>query len=317
MDEGTQNAQKANTDERIETIEKKMEDIVLKLSRGRKKKKDIRKIEVGSIVKQILTNEEYTRLLHVCDNSEYVLEDKFIVRTMLTIGFRLGEVVHFKKCWVNFDQKTITIPAHEPCNCGYCKSQLKRQLKRIGKSKEEQESISEKEVMNYYWQPKTNAGVRVVYYGFDSEYEMILNDYFSKYDGWPGAYITAYRRIRKLLDLAGLQNHVDHHLRKTAGTNYAAAGLTEHQLMDVMGWDDADVAREYIRLYGPRSVESQKKVLGEGKKKGYISDSRIALYLTAFGRQVLTRRKYRDEEEWLRDVLFSKKDDTERKITDY
>ena len=73
-----------------------------------------------------------------------------------------------------------------------------------------------------------------------------------------------------------------------------------------MGWDDIQVAREYIRLYGPRSIQAQKKILDPENKKEVISDSRLIFYLTDFGRQVITRKRKRDEEAWVRDVLFLK-----------
>jgi integrase len=307
MNEEKKETSKVEIGERMDSIENKMVDVINKLSK--KKKKNIRKIEVGPVVNEILTEEEYKHLLQVCNNSKHSLQNNFLVQTMIILGLRLGEVTHFKKSWVNFEKQSIAVPSHEPCDCSYCKGRLKAQLNTMDKSKEEQKSISEKEVMKYYWQPKTNAGVRIVYYGFDSEYEKILKDFFSKYDKWAYSYSAGFKRIRRLLDRADLKDHVPHHLRKTAGTNYAARGFTEQQLMDVMGWEDSKVAREYIRLYGPRSVEAQKRVLGDGKKKGSIDDSRNIFYLSQPGRQAFTRRKNRDEGEWLRDVLFSEKDD--------
>ena len=304
-------------DERIDSIEKKMADILNKISKSKKKKNKLTKIEKSVTIDEILTEEECKRLLDVCDNSKHPLENNFLVQTMMKIGFRVAEVTHLNKKWINFEKQTITIPPHEPCDDSYCLSRIKAQLKTMGKNKEEQERIGREKVMKYYWQPKTPASVRVVYYGFDPDYARILEEYFSKYDRWPLSHGCGASRIRKMLDLAGLKNHVAHHLRKTAGSNFAAKGFTEQQLMDVMGWDDSEVAREYIRLFGARSIEAQKRVLGDGKKKGVITDSRVVFSLISFGRQVCTRKKSRDEEEWLRDVLFSKESKKYKTISDY
>jgi integrase len=224
---------------------------------------------------------------------------------MLQTGLRLGEVVHFSKHWVNFDRRTLGIPPHEPCDCNYCLDRIKAQLKTMKIPVEKRNPIAIEKVKNYYWQPKTEAGVRVVFYGLFSDYEKILEEFFANYNQWPNSYFTAYRRIRKLLDLAGLESHVPHHLRKTGGTNYAARGLSEHQLMDVMGWDDSSIARDYIRLHGLRSVEAQMNLLDTEQKTGFILDSRFMFYLTASGREMVIRIKKRDEEEWLRSLLFS------------
>ena len=268
--------------------------------------KKIKSIKLDPVSNEILTEEECHRLIEVCNKSEHPLENNFLVRTMLTRGFRIGETIHFRKSWVDWKGKKITIPPHDVCACYYCETQLKQQLKTRGASEEDLKKISKEEIMKHYWKPKTKAGVRNIYYGSDPEYEQILKEFFSKYEKWPYSYNAAYRRIRKLLDRADLGNHIPHHLRKTAATNFATHGFNEYELMDIMGWDDSTVAKKYIKLSGARSIEVQKRLLGTGKKKAFISDSSILFYLTNFGRQAFTRRKSRDDEKWLRDVLFPK-----------
>jgi integrase len=315
MNEEKTKKSKDEIDEYINSLDDKITDAVNKISKKRKKKTELRKIKKSVTIGEILTEEESRHLLEVCNNSEHPLENKILVMTMMIIGFRIGEVTHLKKRWVDFKKQTITIPAHEPCDCNYCFGRIMEQLYTISKNKGEkqdkenkdkQKLIAKQKVKEFYWQPKTPAGVRVVYYGFDPEYETVLKEFFSQYNSWPLSYAAAYSRLRKMLNLADLKDKKDHHLRKTAGSNYAARNFTEAQQMDVMGWDDANVARVYIRLFGPRSVEAQKKALGDGKEKGYIHDSRITFYITDFGRQLLTRGKKRDEQKWLKDVLFPK-----------
>jgi len=270
----------------------------------RLKKGENMELKLDSVANEILSNEELNRVFDVCDHSEKYLENNFIVKTMGLLGFRVGEAAHFRKSWVNFEKKTIRIPAHEPCDCSYCQERVREQLKKREYSKEESKTIAKKIVSKYYWHPKTTAGSRFIYYGFNAEYERILNEFFSKYDQWPYTVNTAERRIKKLLNLADLGDHKSHDLRKTAGSNFAAKGLNEYELMQIMGWEDSKVAKKYIRLSGVRGVESQKKNLGTGSKKVIINDSRIIFYLTSLGRKLFTRRKRKDDGIWLKSIIF-------------
>ena len=231
--------------------------------KSKKKKNKLTKIKKSVTIDEILTEEECKRLLVVCDNSTHSLENNFLVQTMMIIGFRIAEVTHLKKKWINFETQTITIPSQDFCNCRYCLSRIRVKLKNLGKTKEEQERIGREEVMNYYWQPMTAVGVRIVYYGFDPDYARILEEFFSKYDRWPLSHDGGASRIRKMLNLAGLKYHTAQHLRKTAASNYAARGLTVAQLMDVMGWD-----KRYTSSYCRGKIKDQSEYIGKGKRNG-------------------------------------------------
>ena len=265
----------------------------------------------------ILSKEKCDRLISMCERSEHPVENNFIVQTMLILGLRRGEVAHMKKSWVDFNNKRIRIPSHEPCSCSYCVKQVKQKLKQMREPKEKWENVSKEEVMRWYWQPKSRAGVRSIYFGFDPEYVQVLKNFFAKYDEWPYSVATAYKRIKKMLKLAGLGNRIPHDLRKTAATNFAANGIGVFQLMDIMGWDDIQVAKWYVRLAGRESEKALKEQLGDGTNKSFIQDSRLVFYITKFGRKMATRKKKRDEEEWLRSILFTKNSpDTSQKRLD-
>jgi len=297
---------KNSNEKQLESIEKEindLKDVVNSLAKKRKKKK---KDKIDHVVNAILSEKECKRLIQVCKQSKNPLENSFLVRTMMTLGLRVGEATHVRKKWIDFENRRIRIPSHDPCGCSYCRDRMKQRLKTIGKNKEEQDNISEEEIMKYYWQPKTNAGTRSLYYGFDSEYEKILKDFFSKYDTWPYTTSSGNTRVKKMLKLAGLGDHVPHDLRKTAATEYAAHGINEYTLMEIMGWDDSKVARKYIRLAGIRGENAVKKAMDEGKPPPSITDSRIIFYITDFGRKVITRKKRSDDEKWLRRALFNK-----------
>jgi integrase len=301
------NLPKGDIEKRLEDIEKEMRDSTRFVnSMVRKTKKKKKKSKIDPVINAILSEKECERLIKVCEQSKHPLENSFIVRTMMILGFRIGEVVHMSKKWVDFNNKRIRIPSHDPCCCGYCKTRIKERMKAIGKSKEEWGHISKEEILKYYWQPKTVAGARSVYYGFDTEYEKILKDFFARYDKWPRSVNNGYLRVKKMLKLAGLGNHVPHDLRKTGATNYASYGLSEFQLMEIMGWDDSKVARKYIRLAGIRGENAVKRAMDGGEKPPPITDSRIIFYITDFGRKVITRKKRSDDKKWLNHVLFNK-----------
>lgn len=269
-------------------------------------KKGKRKSRLRPTEYDILTKEECNRLINVCERSEHPIQNSFIVQTMMIPGLRIGEAAHMKKNWVDFNNKRIRIPSHQPCSCSYCQVRTKQKLKLL--HKENWKNVSNEEVMKWYWQPKTVAGVRNVYFGFDPDFTESVNDFFAKNDEWSYSVNHTRRRIKKMFELAGLENHIPHDLRKTAATNFAANNISIFPLMQIMGWDDIQIALRYVRLSGILGERALKKEMGDGKEKLFIHDSRIIFFITNFGRQVITRKKNRYEEEWLQSILSTKKD---------
>jgi hypothetical protein len=65
----------------------------------------------------------------------------------------------------------------------------------------------------------------------------------------------------------GLQQCSPHGLRKIGAVRAAEAGASEHELMAMFGWDDANMARIYTRK------AAQKKMAASGAAK--VSNSRV------------------------------------------
>lgn len=250
----------------------------------------------------ILSDEEWDSLITVCKHSKETLENEFLVRMGRDLGCRIGETGHARKEWFDFNENVIRIPPHQPCPCGYCILQYTQRMK-IPKTTK---NISIEEVKKWQWQPKSKAGARSIYFGNNPETTKVIHQFFAKYDRWPYSVNVAEHRSRKLFNLAGLDDHTYHDLRKTHATERAAK-LSLFQLMDVMGWDDINVAKKYVRFRGLASVKVQKEIFGDGKKKFYIEDienSDIELYDTSLGRWAITREKSSDEPEWVRTEIF-------------
>jgi len=271
------------------------------------KKKNEEKEPKKPVTINILSNEEWNLTLNACKHSKTPLENELILRLMKDLGLRIGEAAHIIKEWVDFNKKTIRIPPHQPCSCYYCIVQYKQRMKHMGPLK----NISAKEVEKWQWQPKSKAGARTIYYGYNREAKKVINDFFTTHDKWPYLVGTTGKRVGQLFKIAGLKGHVPHDLRKTAGTFWAHK-LTLFELMDIMGWDDINVAKRYIRFAGFANVKVMIEKFGETADKTFTMESSIVFYITSLGRWAITRKKKNDESEWLRNKLMPKNDPQKR-----
>jgi len=182
----------------------------------------------------------------------YGMQAQAAVLILGRLGLRRGELAHLKSNWVNVREKMMTIPLYEPCNgekngdgpCGYCKQLAK------GKA-ERREDVTEKEIMDSQWEPKTDAAARDVYYGFDARVEMFLERFIENWDSWIWSAQSVNRRIEKAAENAHMQTDVTPHtLRATAATYHAARGLEMHALMQYFGWAQPSTAEVYLARNG-------------------------------------------------------------------
>lgn len=173
------------------------------------------------------------------------------IYVMGRLGLRRGELVHMRESWINWREKRIEIPAHSPCDmgkggivCGDCKQQAQQRV-------EHADGLSLEEALRLSWAPKTEAGVRHVYYGHDTRAEMYLERYFGsdEYTRYEPSGTAVSRRVKRAAELAPEMDPEDvhpHGLRSTAATQFAAEGLGIYQLMQVMGWVKMSTAEAYI-----------------------------------------------------------------------
>ena len=176
-----------------------------------------------------LSEKDFWKLVEACRDTAQVKENRFLILVMGIPGLRVGETVHMRRYWVDFEREVITIPRHQPCSCSYCKSILKK--------KHGRNDIAKGEIMEEQWHPKSDAAVRSIPFGFSQDVKHILKLFFSKHRQWPYSVSSIGRRIKHVTRLAGLENIYPHRLRAMAAYRFIDAGVDPIDLCKIMGWD--------------------------------------------------------------------------------
>jgi integrase len=190
----------------------------------------------------------------------YDADPEFIIYTLGRLGLRRGELVHLREEWINWREKMIEIPAHDPCDfgkdgaiCGYCE-QLARQRVEYADG-----DLTLEEAREWVWVPKTDAAAREIYFGFDARAELFIERYFSsdEYDRVEVSGAAINRRVKKAADLApelDPDRLSPHKLRATAATYHAGRGLETLSLMQMMGWCQPSTAEIYVGRNGKNTA---------------------------------------------------------------
>jgi len=182
----------------------------------------------------------------------YGMQAQVAVLVLGRLGLRRGELAHMRRSWLDRREKMLTIPAHEPCHgardgdgpCGYCRQLAREQASR-------RPDVSDADLVDSQWRPKTEAAARDVYYGFDARVELYLERFFEEWDAWVWSAQAVNRRIERAADRAALEARVTPHtLRATAATHHAARGLEMHALMQYFGWAQPSTAEVYLARNG-------------------------------------------------------------------
>lgn len=215
-----------------------------------------------------LTERQFERLLIGAMRIEDATES-METRAMLLIGGRLGlrpgEVTHLDASWINRRREMLSIPSHDPCTkgrdgdpCGYCRQAVKQQMKH-------DDSKDFEEVLETYWNPKTDAAVRDVPYGWDQRISVAIDWLIDTHSGWPYSFSTLQRRLDAALEKAdGLtgNNTSLHGLRGTAASYHAGRGLDSGPLQSMFGWSDLATAKNYIAVDGEMTARALGEVHG-------------------------------------------------------
>jgi len=190
----------------------------------------------------------------------YDPDPMFIVYVLGRLGLRRGELVHLREEWIDWRNKMIRIPDHDPCDhgkdgsiCGYCE-QLARQRVEYADG-----DLSMEEARRWVWVPKTEASARDVYFGFSARAEMFIERYFAspEYNRVEISGTAINRRVKKAAERA---DELDpdrlspHKLRATAATFHASRGLETLSLMQLMGWVQPQTAEIYISRNGQNTA---------------------------------------------------------------
>ncbi len=252
-----------------------------------------------------LSEEDFNRLVKACELTNNPLVDMFLVLVMGVLGLRCGEIAHMRERWVDFKKKIIVIPPYEPCACSYCVQLFENKKKRKHVTKEEVlKDITKEEVSKEYWQPKSEAGARIIPFGFSQEIEWVLKEVMSKYTKCPYTTKNVNLRIKNLGRVAGIDVY-PHALRATAATKLAWDGLPSKALQVFGGWEDMRTVEKYIAKSGVLAQKAMEKLYGKSSRRLFDCNPRRVFYQTELAKKLLFRKVPEDEEEWLRRYLNS------------
>jgi len=215
-----------------------------------------------------LTERQFERLLIGAmrmDDTQRSMETRAMLLIGGRMGLRPGEVTHIDGSWVNRRREMLSIPSHDCCTkgrnggpCGYCTQAAKQQLDHDAEKDLET-------VLDEYWNPKTEAAVRDVPFGWDQRIAVAIEWLIDTYGGWPHSFSTLQRRLETALELADGLDKSDttlHGLRATAASYHAGRGLDAGPLQSMFGWRDLSTARNYIAVDGQMTARALGEVHG-------------------------------------------------------
>ena len=235
-----------------------------------------------------LSAREFEQLVNASyriDNDRIELECRVLLYLAGRVGLRKGEITHLSEEWIDWNDKTITIPASNPCTkgqhaaepCGYCRRRAEDRVETANITHEEAAdairhvlddpaavddeaidaeaealredvNISMADALAEQWQPKTPTSARTVPFDFDVRIDLALREFINVSDGWERSAATLNRRITRVADLSDVEGRVyPHALRATAASYHASRDISVHSLMSIMGWADPSTARVYVR----------------------------------------------------------------------
>lgn len=207
------------------------------------------------------TTEEFKRLYAAtferADDYEKRLEDRFITVVGGRLTLRRAELLHFNRTWLDRDRKLILIPYFEDCDCSYCYGRAKNYA--------EDRDMTVEEAMEYTWSPKTEAGVRAIYYGWSAQTIDAVERFADDVGELDMDIGTINRRVDKLAEYAGIQHNMyPHALRASAAFFWADLGLEAAYLQAIMGWGSIEVAVAYLRASGRQLAQRIERAFAIG-----------------------------------------------------
>lgn len=110
-------------------------------------------------------------------------------------------------------------------------------------------TITTAEAEELEWSPKNPNAARDVPFDFDPRAELVVEDFFDRFDEWPESQTTINRRVDTVLESVNefdVETTTPHGLRATAASHASARGLGPLALQAMMGWADISTARNYV-----------------------------------------------------------------------
>ena len=191
----------------------------------------------------VLNPQELENLLYFCDS----LRDKFIIYCLAFGGLRVSEVVHLRWTWINWDEKTLTVPLRQYCNCRDCNYTDKKTGKNKGGT----------------WRPKTEHGHRTI--RIHPTLLPILMEFLAGGDGLGLTRQRVWQRVKELKEELPneyriLHNVYPHCLRATCATNLAHKKISTAGLQHALGWSRLSSAESYVRSGEQQSIKEQDEI---------------------------------------------------------
>ncbi len=247
-----------------------------------------------------LDDREFERLIaatHQMDDY-YALQARFVILVAGRLGLRAGEIAHMREEWVDWRDKMIEIPAHEPCDkgrgggkCGYCRQMAEQmrdvshegyleaynafaerhphadaaELDEMVRGMADEEPRSFEGCLDEMWGPKTSASARDVPYDANTRASLVVEDFFEEFDEFPCSRTAINRRVTKAAEIAdGLdpERVYPHCLRSSAAEHFSARGLDIVGLKQMFGWSDFSTAQCYLAGSGEATARKLRQLPG-------------------------------------------------------
>lgn len=161
---------------------------------------------------------ELQELINVSERES--LTDEFIIRTLAHTGLRVGEFVHLRPSWIEWQRDLLRVPAEEGD-----------------------------------WTPKTTSAARSIPLK-EPDTTRIIREYFQRHDGVDMHRSTVTRRVKAVAEKTTIQKKVTPHvLRHTYGTLLAARGASTQYIRQTMGHATIRSSEQYLKFSGTQLLE--------------------------------------------------------------
>lgn len=180
-------------------------------------------------------------------------ERRLIALTMILVegrlGLRIGEFIHMRRSWVDWEKGIIEIPEYDPCGCQYCWERSKDAIENNDSySDPPREDDIEDHLYDERWRPKSEAGARPVPFNWSPRVTAALAKYFddvgysNKSDEFYRSLLEEVAENSETISKDGITSHA---LRATASTWWGNMGLNPKEKSDLFGWSRAQESTSY------------------------------------------------------------------------
>jgi len=123
----------------------------------------------------------------------------------------------------------------------------------------EEETVGVEESAEEMWMPKTENAARRVPFDFEPRAEIVVEEFFDRFQQWPESQTTVNRRVNEVLREVNdwtTDKTTPHGLRATAATHVAGRGIEALPMQAMFGWADISTARNYV-ANSPENTQRQ------------------------------------------------------------